>query len=145
MVSVRKFNDAHIKLIKPLLPKERGGVKRVHLKKTLHGILHVLQNGGRWKDMPARYGIYKTAYNMFRHYSLNGVWASIHETLVSQKAETRVSMMDSSFADSHRTTVILAAGVRSERSIGKSKGGWTTKIQTVADARGGGRLSPDRR
>ena len=49
-----------------------------------------------------------------------------------------VSMMDSTFAGSHRTSVSLAAGVRSERAIGKSKGGWTTKIQTVADAKGGG-------
>ena len=29
----------------------------------------------------------------------------------------------------------LAVGVGSERAIGKSKGGWTTKIQTVADAK----------
>ena len=37
-----------------------------------------------------------------------------------------VSMIDAS----------LAVGVGSERAIGKSKGGWTTKIQTFADAMG---------
>ena len=47
-------------------------------------------------------------------------------------------MTDSSFAGSHRTLVSLAAGVRSECAIGKSKGGWTSKIQTVADAKGRG-------
>ena len=40
MASIRKFDDEHIKLIKTFLPKERG-VKRVHLKRTLNGILHV--------------------------------------------------------------------------------------------------------
>ena len=62
MASIRKLTDEHIELIKPLLPKERE-VKRVHLKKTLNGTLHVLRNGGRWEDMPARYEKYKTAYN----------------------------------------------------------------------------------
>ena len=135
MASIRKFDDEHIKLIKTFLPKERG-VKRVHLKKTLNGILHVLQNGGRWKDMPKRYGKYKTAYNMFRRYSLNGVWNRIHDFLVSWKAEMGVSMLDASFAGAHRTSASLAVGVGSERAIGKSKGGWTTKIQTYADAMG---------
>ena len=74
---------------------------------------------------------------MFRRYSLSGVCDRIHEVLASRKAETRVSMMDATFAGSHRTSVSLAAGVESDRAIGKNKGGWTTKIQTVAEARGG--------
>ena len=56
--------------------------------------------------------------------------------LIKQKAEMDVSMMDASFADSHRALASMAAGVESERAIGKSKGEWTTKIQTVADAKG---------
>ena len=135
MASIREFNNEHIKQIKTFLPKERG-VKRVNLKKTLNGILHVLQNGGRWKDMPKRYGKYKTAYNMFRRYSRNGVWARIHEVLSGKKAEMSVLMMDSSFTGAHRTSMSLAAGVKSERDIGKSKGGSTTKIQVFADAKG---------
>ena len=98
-------------------------MKRVHLKKTLNGILHVLQNGGRWEDMPPRYGKYKTAYNMFRHYSLNGVWDRIHEVLVSRKAEMSVSMLDSSFAGAHRTSASLAVGVGSERASERARAG----------------------
>ena len=135
MASIRKLTNEHIELIKPFLPKEQR-VKRVHPKKTLNGMLHVLQNGGRWKDMPARYGKYKTDYNMFRRYSLNGFWERILEVLVSRKAERRVSMIDASFAGAHRTSASLAVGVGSERAIGKSRGGWTTKIQTYADAMG---------
>ena len=86
--------------------------------------------------MPSRFGNHKTAYNMFRRYSLNGVWNRIHEFLVSWKAEMSVSMLDASFAGAHRTSASLAVGVGSERAIGKSKGGWTAKIQTFADAMG---------
>ena len=86
--------------------------------------------------MPSRFGNHKTAYNMFRRYSLNGVWNKIHGFLVSWKAEMSVSMLDASFAGAHRTSASLAVGVGSERAIGKSKGGWTTKIQTYADAMG---------
>ena len=47
-----------------------------------------------------------------------------------------VSMMDANFTGAHRTSMSLAAGFKSERATGKSKGGSTTKIQTVADAKG---------
>ena len=86
--------------------------------------------------MPKRYGKYKTAYNMFRRYSLNGVWNRIHGVLVSRKAEMGVSMLDSSFAGAHRTRRAWRRESRAKRAIGKSKGGWTTKIQTYADAMG---------
>ena len=121
MASTRKFDDEHIKLIKTFLPRERG-VKRVHLKKTLNGTLHVLRTGRPWRDMPSRFGNHKTAYNMFRRYSLNGVWNRIHEVLVSRKAEMSVSMLDASFAGAHRTSASLAVGVGSERAIGKEQG-----------------------
>ena len=119
MASTSKFDDKHIKLIKTFLPRERG-VKRGHLKKTLNGILHVLRNGGRWKDMPKRYGKYKTAYNMFRRYSVNGVWAGIHEALASEKAEMSVSMLDASFAGARREAgrILDSAGRRI------AEGGW---------------------
>ena len=60
MANIRKFDNEHIKLFEPFLPKELA-VKRGHLKKTLNCILHVLHNGGRWEGMPTRYGKFKTA------------------------------------------------------------------------------------
>ena len=86
--------------------------------------------------MPARHGKYKTAYNMFRRYSLNRVWDRTHEVLASRGAEMRVSMIDAIFAGDHRTSASMAARVGIERAVGKSKGGWTTKIQTITDAKG---------
>ena len=44
MASIRKLNYGHIRLIEPILQKERG-MKRVDLKKTLNGILHVIRTG----------------------------------------------------------------------------------------------------
>ena len=135
MASIRKLTNKHIKLIEPSLPKVRG-VKRAHLKKTLNGILHVPQNGCRWADMPSLCGNHKTACNMFRRYSLNGVWDRILAVLVSQKAETGVGMVDSTFVNARRTSASIAAEAGSERAIGRSKGGLTTKMHTFGDAKG---------
>ena len=60
IASILKLTDEYIKLIEHFLPKVRG-VERVHLKETLNGILHVLQTGRRWVDMPSQYGNHRTA------------------------------------------------------------------------------------
>ena len=71
---------------------------------------------------------------MFRRYSRNGVWDRIHAFLVDRKAETEVVMVDSTHVNAHRTSASMAAGVGSERDIGRSRGGLTTKIHTLSDA-----------
>lgn len=135
MASSRKLNDGHIRLIKSILPKERG-MKRVGLKKTLKGILHVIRTGCAWADMPSRYGRHKTAYNMFRRYSRSGVWAKILAILASQDPETQAAMADSSAVKAHRTSMSMAAGADKERTIGRSRGGSTTKRHMLSDSKG---------
>ncbi len=49
--------------LKPLLPKKPRGVPRVDDRRVISGIVHVLQFGCRWKDVPAFYGPPKTLYN----------------------------------------------------------------------------------
>ena len=45
-------------------------------------------------------------------------------------------MVDSTYVNAHRTSASMAVEVGSERDIGRSKGGLTTKIHTLGDAKG---------
>ena len=135
MAIVRELADEHIKLIEPFLPKVRGK-KRANLKKTLNGMRHVLRTGCSWQDMPTRYRHHKTAYNMFRRYSLSGVWDRVMGFLASQALDPETAMADATIVKAHRTSMSMAAGVGKERAIGKSRGGPTTKPHTLSDSQG---------
>jgi transposase len=39
--------------IEPLMPQNQPGARRVDDRRVVSGIIHVLQNGCRWKDCPA--------------------------------------------------------------------------------------------
>ena len=64
--------------IKCLLPPQpRVGRKRADDRKTINGILYVLETGCKWEDMPRCYGSYVTAWRRLRRWSEEGVWSRV--------------------------------------------------------------------
>lgn len=60
-----------------MLPPERGTAKggRPYLehRQVMNGIFWVLCSGAPWRDLPERYGHWKTIYNRFNRWSQAGV------------------------------------------------------------------------
>jgi hypothetical protein len=67
----------------PLLPPQRPrtGRPRNDHRAVLGGILWVLRNRASWRDMPARFGNYNTAYKRYRLWSDTGLWERLLRTL----------------------------------------------------------------
>ncbi len=61
-------------VIEPLLPNKPRGVLRVDDRRVLNGISSVLRPGGRWRDLPERYGPHTTCYNHFVRWGKAGAW-----------------------------------------------------------------------
>src|SRR5512136_605742 len=57
-----------------LPPQPSVGRKRADDRRTINGILYVLETGCKWEDMPRRYGSYVTAWRRLRRWSEEGVW-----------------------------------------------------------------------
>lgn len=72
--------------LKPLLPPQRPRRGRpAHDHRTiLNGILWRLNTGVPWRDLPERYGPWRTVYSRFRRWQHDGVWervfAAVRET-----------------------------------------------------------------
>src|SRR3972149_8920279 len=62
------LSDEEWALLEPLLPKSRKSA-RVDDRKIMNAIFYVLRTGMPWRDLPARYGPYTTAYNRFNRWS----------------------------------------------------------------------------
>lgn len=69
--------------IEPLLSiSGRGGQWRNH-RQVLNGILWKLRTGALWRDLPERYGPWKTAHERLRKWTMDGTWERILAHMVA--------------------------------------------------------------
>ncbi len=105
--------------LQPLLPNKVRGVPRVDDRRVISGILHVLQSGCRWRDAPAAYGPYKTAYNRFVRWARKGVWEQVLTELAAAGGPPMVLMLDSTPVKAHRSAAGGKGGRCSRRLDGR--------------------------
>ena len=60
----------------------------------ISGIIFVIRNGLRWRDVPASYGPHKTIYNRFIRWSKMGVFGRIFVELAKGGGDTEEIMID---------------------------------------------------
>ena len=71
---------AQFELIEPLLPaaKPGGRPRSVCLWSVLNGILYVVVNSCKWRDLPGDLPPWQTVYTYFRNWRKDGTWQAIH-------------------------------------------------------------------
>src|SRR5476649_381372 len=94
------LSDDDWALLEPLLPKSRKSA-RVDDRKIVNAIFYVLRTGMPWRDLPARYGPYTTAYNRFNRWSRRGIWKRVFDQLAS-KSRDSLYLIDSTIVKAHR-------------------------------------------
>ncbi|GAA0446025.1 hypothetical protein GCM10010361_07330 [Streptomyces olivaceiscleroticus] len=104
-----------------------------------------------WRDLPERYGPWKTVYERFRRWSADGTWDRLPAHL--QQHSDAVGDVDWSMVCVDSTTAGPPACRRRPKNpkkgqdrpgeaIGRSRGGLTTKIHLACDGRGRPRTRP---
>ena len=128
-----ELSDFEWAAIKPFVPNKSRGVPRVNDRRVLNGIFWVLHSGAPWRDLPENFGPHTTCYNRFVRWRKAGVWDRIMNGL-SVAHDARVQMIDTSIVRVHQHGACIAGN--KEQSMGRSRGGLTTKIHAVVDTRG---------
>jgi len=119
--------------IKPMLPNKSRGVPRVNDRPVLNGIFWVLRSGAPWRDLPENFGPYTTCYNRFVRWRRAGVWATLMSALAGAH-DAAVQMIDTSIVRVHQHGACITRNRR--QSMGRSRGGLTSKIHAVVDSNG---------
>ena len=99
----------------------------------LNAILYVAEHGCKWRGLPTRFGKWYTIYKRMNRWVRNGVLDRILKGLAQEgitNLETDVVGIDSTIVKAHPDGTGTPKG--GPQSIGKSRGGWTTKIHMVA-------------
>ena len=128
-----ELNDHEWAAIKPMLPNKPRGVPRVNDRRVLNGIFWILRSGAPWRDLPDNFGPYTTCYNRFVRWRRAGVWAKIMSALAGAH-DAAVQMIDTSVVRVHQHGACIIRNRR--QSMGRSRGGLTSKIHAVVDTNG---------
>ena len=89
--------------IAPLLPGKVGDVGRSSTDNRLfvNGCLWVLRSGAHWKDLPERYGKWRSVHRRFSRWCHKGVWEQIFESLTVDRDNQHL-MLDSTIVRAHQ-------------------------------------------
>jgi len=72
-----ELTDEQWALIRTLMPRPRPGGRWNDHRTTLNGMMWVLKSGSPWRDMPERYGAWKSVYDRFRRWADDGMFEKI--------------------------------------------------------------------
>jgi transposase len=83
----------------------------------IDGILWILSDGGRWRNLPERFGPWQSVYDRFSKWTRQGLWDRLLEALRAIKQETgeidfRLFAIDGSVIRAHQS----AAGAPQKNS-----------------------------
>ena len=106
MSDLLMLSQAQMRRIEPYFSLSHG-IPRVDDRRVLSGILFVIRNGLRWRDVPRDYGPHKTIYNRFIRWSRLGVFNKIFAALAAQGGTPDQLMIDATHLKAHRTAASL--------------------------------------
>ena len=80
------LSEAQWEQLQDLLPANgrRGGQWKGH-RLMIDGILWALSDGGRWRNLPERFGPWQSVYDRFRNWTRRGLWDKILRRLQARK------------------------------------------------------------
>ncbi len=129
------LTDAQWELIEPLIPGKAGDPGRTgdDNRRTVEAIFHKIRQGCTWRGLPREFGPWHTVYTRYRRWVKSGVIARIFESTKEGLDMSKVQV-DGTICQAHKQS----AGARrngltpkesaEKQGLGRSKGGFTTKI-----------------
>ena|SRR5487761_1952754 len=106
MTDMFLLSDDQMARISPFFPLSHG-MPRVDDRRVISGIIFVIRNGLRWRDVPVSYGPHKTIYNRFIRWSEMGVFGRIFVELAKGGGASDEMMIDATHLKAHRTAASL--------------------------------------
>ncbi|UQA91453.1 IS5 family transposase [Streptomyces halobius] len=146
------LSEAEWARLEPYLPTngKRGGQWKSH-RKVVNGIYFRERTGVPWRDLPARFGKWKTVHDRHRRWSADGTWDRILSAVQADgDAEERLDWsqtgVDSTSCRAHQHAAGARKGRARQRSkkgvpaqhredggLGRSRGGLTSKIHLACE------------
>ena len=126
------LTEDQYEVIRPLLPVQRGNVRIANFD-VINAVLYVAENGCKWRALPARFGNWHTIFTRLRRWAEAGVLDRLFQALQEHRLiRVRVECVAWQHSVKLHPDGTGARKKNGPQAIGKSRGGWNTKIHLVA-------------
>ena len=96
-----ELSDAEWKRIEGILPVRTGPRSKRGDRDFVNAVIWRVRTGVPWRDLPERFGSWKTVYNRFDRWSKAGIWKRIFEELAIEVDEAG-SLLDATIVRAHQ-------------------------------------------
>jgi transposase len=101
MAHRHELSDQQWERIKEFLPTRRGRPSKKGNRSFINAVLFWAKTGIPWRDLPKRYGPWKTVFSRFDRWAKRGVWEKLFKEL-QVDIDPDGSMADASIVRAHQ-------------------------------------------
>lgn len=117
------------------------GCKGIHTKqegkvrKFIEAVWHMARGGSQWRLLPSYYGCCHAIHQRFRRWSKKGLWQRLFEHC-QDNPDLEAVMIDATIIRANACAAGYGKDTQAQEALGRSRGGFTTKIHALVDALG---------
>ena len=114
--------------------------KRIHsrdeasLRRFMEGIWYMARSGCQWRLLPPYYGYWRSVHSRFQEWAERGLWSRMLSFF--SHADLEHTLIDGTIIRAHACSAGYGKDSQEKEALGRSKGGFTTKIHALVDALG---------
>ena len=104
------------------------------LRRFIEGVWYIVRSGCQWRLLPPHYGSWQSVHRRFRRWCEAGIWDRMLSHVTD--ADREYVMLDATIVRAHACAAGYRKDSQEQECLGRSKGGFTTKIHALVDALG---------
>lgn len=108
---------------------------RNQLRLFIEAVHYVSRSGCQWRLLPLYYGKWRTVHKRFKEWSNRNIWQKLFE-IGKIDPDMELTMIDSTIVRAHACAAGYGKDTQMQEALGRSRGGFSTKIHAVVDALG---------
>ena len=116
------------------LPGIRVGCEAL-TRRFVEAVYFILKTGCQWRELPPYYGKWRSVHKRYESWCRKGIWSEVLQHF-SKDYDGESVMIDATVIRAHPCAAGYEKGQNDREALGRSKGGFTTKIHAVVDALG---------
>jgi transposase len=105
------------------------------LRKFFEAVYYACRSGCQWRLLPTYHGSWRAVHKRFKKWSTRGIWKKLFEYF-QEDPDMEWVMIDSTIVRAHACAAGYGKDTQPQEALGRSKGGFTTKIHAICDALG---------
>lgn len=136
---MQELRDVDFNVIKGYLigwkPRIRLGSDE-ELRLFLNAVLWICYSGAQYRELPKYYGNWNTVYKRYSDWGKLGIWQGLLQHLAEMDSDLEYVMVDSTVVRAHACCSTGQKETQDEQGLGRSKGGFSSKVHMMSDAHG---------